>query len=492
MTTDATLIRAGYVLTAANPPVIADGAVVVRGDRIEAVGRYADLAPRWSGAVTVEDPNGMLVPGFVNTHGHFSEALTTGLGDRLSLWEWIAAVVRPVGPHLTREMARVGTILRGAEMMLSGITTVNDMFVCMPGGGEVSTGVVEGLEALGLRGNVSFGAQDLFGDWDDRAVLAEHRGLAEAAQDSPLVQFRVGVTSIVALSDRLIDSSAELGAELGKPLHAHFHEVREEVTEARLRFGARPSRWPPTGGLLDEGAVAAHCVWLSEVDIEVLVDRRVGVAHNPVANMILGSGVCPLGRLSRAGIAVGLGVDGPASNDGQNMIETLKTAALLQKVHHLDPRVIDAPTALGLATIGGACPRHGRCDREHRGRKTGRSRAPQRGGDIDDRDSRPAADARLLPLRRGGSATCGSPGDAWSRAARFPASTWRLFALGRDGWRGSWRRSRVCPPAWQVRGEPGRQRHTLELASGESAVRGQRPAPRDGDGTQVARPGDAD
>mgnify|MGYP001564175272 CR=1 FL=1 len=354
MTTDATLIRAGYVLTAANPPVIADGAVVVRGDRIEAVGRYADLAPRWSGAVTVEDPNGMLVPGFVNTHGHFSEALTTGLGDRLSLWEWIAAVVRPVGPHLTREMARVGTILRGAEMMLSGITTVNDMFVCMPGGGEVSTGVVEGLEALGLRGNVSFGAQDLFGDWDDRAVLAEHRGLAEAAQDSPLVQFRVGVTSIVALSDRLIDSSAELGAELGKPLHAHFHEVREEVTEARLRFGSSALEVAADRGLLDEGAVAAHCVWLSEVDIEVLVDRRVGVAHNPVANMILGSGVCPLGRLSRAGIAVGLGVDGPASNDGQNMIETLKTAALLQKVHHLDPRVIDAPTALGLATIGGA------------------------------------------------------------------------------------------------------------------------------------------
>ena len=354
MSPGATLIRAGYVLTSATPAVIADGAVVIRDDLIVDLGPYRDVIERWPEAASVADPYGILIPGFVNTHGHFSEALTTGVGDGLSLWEWIARVVRPVGPHLTREMARVGTILRGAEMMLSGITTVNDMFVCSPGGGEVTAGVVEGLNALGLRGDVSFGAQNLFGDWDDRAVIDEHRGLAEATRDSPLVRFRVGVTSVVALSDRLIDASADLTDELGASVHAHFHEIREEVTEARLRFGRSALEEAAERGLLERNALAAHCVWLSDADFTVLADRKVGVAHNPVANMILGSGVCPVGRLTRAGIAVGLGVDGPASNDAQNMTEALKTAALLQRVHHLDPSVIDAPTAFRMATLGGA------------------------------------------------------------------------------------------------------------------------------------------
>jgi len=354
MNPGATLIRAGYVLTSATPAVIADGAVVIRDDLIVDLGPYRHVIERWPEAASVADPYGILIPGFVNTHGHFSEALTTGVGDGLSLWEWIARVVRPVGPHLTREMARVGTILRGAEMMLSGITTVNDMFVCSPGGGEVTAGVVEGLNALGLRGDVSFGAQDLFGDWDDRAVIDEHRGLAEATRDSPLVRFRVGVTSVVALSDRLIDASADLTDELDASVHAHFHEIREEVTEARLRFGRSALEEAAERGLLERNALAAHCVWLSDADFTVLADRKVGVAHNPVANMILASGVCPVSELRGLGIHVGLGVDGPASNDRQDMLEVIKMAVLLQRIDRLQATALQARDALEMATIGGA------------------------------------------------------------------------------------------------------------------------------------------
>jgi len=348
------IVRARHVLTSGALGEVRDGAVAVDDGRILAVGSWATVRDRFPDAEVHGDGTGILTPGFVNSHGHFSEGLVTGLGETATLWEWFVEVVEPIEPHLTREMAYVGTLLKGAEMALSGVTTVNDMFCHAPGPGDpVTPGVVDALDELGLRGEVSFGAAD---DANPRPVdtyLAEHQALADAAAASRRCRFRMSAATVPSVSAPLWRETVRLAQEVGR-LHIHFHEVREEVTAWRMEHRLSPIQYAAREGLLDAQVVAAHCVWLDDDDVATLAAHGVAVAHNPVSNMILASGVCPVPRLRREGIVVGLGTDGPASNDSQDMVETLKIAALLQKVHHLQARALTAPQVLEMATIGGA------------------------------------------------------------------------------------------------------------------------------------------
>jgi 5-methylthioadenosine/S-adenosylhomocysteine deaminase len=347
------LVRARHVLTCGPAGEVRDGAVAVAGGRIAAVGPFAALRARHPAAPVVGDGTGILTPGLVSCHGHFSEALVSGIGETHTLWEWFVHVTGPIEPCLTREMALVGTQLRGAEMALSGITTVADMMCIAPGPEPVTPGVVEGLERLGLRGDVSYGAADDPNPRPLEQVVAEHEALAAAAAASRRSRFRVGLATVPTSSDELIAATVALLAAHGR-LHVHLHEVREEVTQSRTQRGTTAIEYADRAGLLDGQVLAAHCVWLHDDDVALLRERDVAVAHNPVSNMILASGVCPVPRLRRAGITVGLGVDGPASNDSQDMLETMKTAALLQKVHHLQARAMTAREVLDMATIGGA------------------------------------------------------------------------------------------------------------------------------------------
>jgi 5-methylthioadenosine/S-adenosylhomocysteine deaminase len=347
------LVRARHVLTCGVPGEVRDGAVVVVGGRIVAVGPFAELRAQHPAALVVGDGTGILVPGLVSCHGHFSEALVSGIGETHTLWEWFVHVAGPIEPCVTREMALVGTLLRGAEMALSGITTVADMMCIAPGPEPVTPGVVEGLERLGLRGDVSYGAADDPNPRPLDRVVAEHEALAAAAAAARRSRFRVGLATVPTSSDELIAATAALVAEHGR-LHVHLNEVREEVTQSRTARGMTSIAYAARAGLLDAQVLAAHCVWLDDGDVALLREHDVAVAHNPVSNMILASGVCPVPRLLREGVTVGLGVDGPASNDSQDMLETMKTAALLQKVHHLQAGALTAREVLHMATIGGA------------------------------------------------------------------------------------------------------------------------------------------
>ncbi|MFP3914420.1 MAG: amidohydrolase family protein [Actinomycetota bacterium] len=356
----ATLIRAGWVLTMGPAGDIEDGAVLVDGSTITGVGRYPELRRSHPQATVVGDRRGILTPGFVNTHGHMSEALIPGMGSELTLYEWGNRIVGPVGEHLTAEMAEEGTVLKSIEMIRSGVTTVNDMFVHSSPGSLASLGVVAGLERSGLRGVVSFGAENaLDGPTDMRAltveeILEEHDGLAAAAERTERVTFRYGIGTLLGQSDDLLEAGLDLCRQRGWGVHTHLAEVREELVSASLRWGRRTIDHAEEIGLLEVPLLAGHAIWVTERDIELLSHRGVGVAHNPVANMILASGVCPVSRLRHSGIPVGIGTDGAASNDSQNMLEAVKMAALLQKVHHTDPAVISATDALEMATRGGA------------------------------------------------------------------------------------------------------------------------------------------
>jgi 5-methylthioadenosine/S-adenosylhomocysteine deaminase len=350
------IVRGRYLLTMGSDGDVDDGAVAFAGGKVLEVGPFAELAARHPDAEVTGDGHGMVLPGLVNAHTHLSEALIPGMGEDLPLLPWIEQIVGPAGRHLTREMARVGAMLKGAELLLSGVTCVNDMFCHTNMGSLASLGSVDGLEAVGLRGLVAFGPEDVAPD--DRhpvaAFLAEHEALADRCAASPLVGFRLGVGTVLGQTDELLAASARAAREHGWAVHTHLAEVREEVREARRRWGRTAVQQAAEVGLLDVPVVAGHGIWVTRPEIDLLASARVAVVHNPVANMILGSGVCRLAALRGAGIAVGIGTDGAASNDSQNMLEAVKVAALLQKVRKLDPAVVGAGDVLAMATLEGA------------------------------------------------------------------------------------------------------------------------------------------
>jgi 5-methylthioadenosine/S-adenosylhomocysteine deaminase len=351
-----TLARAGHVLTMGPAGDIADGAVAFSqaDGLIRAVGRYSTVRAAFPQAVAVGDGRDILVPGFINAHDHLSEGLISGIGETMNLYEWQEHLIRPVGPHLTREMAWAGALLKGAEMIRSGITTVNDMFVHANPGSLASLGVVDGLAEIGLGGVICFGAHDMPDLLPLLALLEEHEALCDRISQADNLGFRLGIATIHSQTHELFDASVKLAARRGWKVHTHLAEVREEITEARLAYGTNTLGRGVSAGLLDLDVIFAHCIWVSEPDISVLTRRRSTVAHNPLANMILASGVCPVPRLRAAGIPVALGTDGAGSNDSHDMLQVMKCASLVQKLHHLDPLALTARDVLTMATIEGA------------------------------------------------------------------------------------------------------------------------------------------
>jgi 5-methylthioadenosine/S-adenosylhomocysteine deaminase len=352
--TAATVVRGGHLLTMGPAGDLAGGAVAFADGEILAVGPFGEVAARFPDAEVVGDDHGVVLPGLVNAHTHLSEALIPGMGEDLTLFEWLTRIVVPAGRHLTREMAMVGSMLKGAELLLSGVTCASDMFCHINMGSLASLGAVDGLEAMGLRGVVAFGAEDASDPHPPALFLDEHHALADRCGSAALVGFRMGVGTLLGQSDALLDASARAAREHGWAVHTHLAEVREELVQARLRWGRSAVERAADVGLLDVPVLAAHCVWVSQAEIAALAAAGVAAVHNPVANMILASGVCRLAELRRAGIPVGLGTDGAASNDSQNMLEAVKLAALLQKVAWLDPRAVSADDVLAMATVEGA------------------------------------------------------------------------------------------------------------------------------------------
>ncbi|MGN6503511.1 MAG: amidohydrolase family protein [Pseudolysinimonas sp.] len=346
------LVRGAWVLTQGPQGELPDAAVAIEGGAITEVAGFAALRQKHPDAEVIGDGTGIVTPGFVNTHTHLSEALATGIGSELPLAAWGEQIIGPLGRVLTEQDAHEGTRLRAVELLLSGVTCVNDMFVHYNPDAMASLGVVSGLRSAGLRGVVSFGAEDL-DRWGDVArMLAEHDALAAAA--GGLVSFRYGVGTLLGQTDALLAEGIAHATARGWAVHTHLHETREELVASQERWGERPIAHALGLGLFDLPVIAGHAVWVEPGEIALLAERGVAVAHNPVANAILGSGVAPVPALRSAGIAVGIGTDGAASNDSQNMLEAVKLAALLQKVHALDPAVIDAGTVLRMATLDGA------------------------------------------------------------------------------------------------------------------------------------------
>lgn len=351
------LVRGAWVLAMApDAELIRDGAVIVSADgSIAAVGPAEELTAAHPDAEAFGDGNGIVMPGMVNAHTHLTECLIAGMAEDAVLWEWFERVINPSGSVITREEVALGTRLKAVEMLGSGVTTVSDMSCHRNVGSLASLGGADGLASMGLRGVCSFGAEDGYeGAAPPEDYLSEHEALADRVASEPLLSFRCGFGTVLGMSDELFERSIAACAEHDWAVHTHLAEVREEVTAGRLRFGATTIEHAGRTGLLEQEVLGAHCIWCSEHDIGLLASSGTSVAHNPVANMILASGVCPVPRLRREGVTVALGTDGAASNDSQDMFGTLKSAALLQKVTTLDATALRARDVIEMATIEGA------------------------------------------------------------------------------------------------------------------------------------------
>lgn len=352
---DRFLILADHLICSARQPAMEAAALLVQDGVIREVDLQSRLQERYPD-VERWGPYPVVMPGLINAHTHFSEGLIPGLGERLSIWEWGNALLVPTGRHLTREMAYFGTMLKGIELLQSGVTAVNDMYCHGNYGHGVSLGVVDALEALGLRGRVCLGAEDTH--WTEpmaiEAILDEHLQLAERAKAAPMIGFCMGIGTVLGQTDGLLQRSIEMARQHGWPIHTHLAEVREEKVMARLRWGKSTVEHAAACGLLDGPCIAGHGIWLDREERALLAEHGTTIVHNPQANMILGSGICRLGELEAAGIQTALGTDGAASNDSHNMLEVLKLTGLLQKVAALDPAAIAAPAILQMATANAA------------------------------------------------------------------------------------------------------------------------------------------
>ena len=343
------LLCADYVLPMTDDnAVIKDGAVLINAaGRIEAVGSAETLVRQHPDVSTRRLKDRLLMPGIINTHCH--SGLLRGTAEGLPVWAWLQQYIDPMHRVLHPAEAEAASWLCYAEALLSGTTTIVDMWRHMDGAARAA-------QALGIRAVlVPYVAEhpdhDYFETLDSNEhMLREWHGKADGR-----IQVWVGLEHLFYALPAAWDRAVRMTHEYQVGLHTHSNESRSDVEETQRRYQMRPIEALKEFGLLDAHRVLlAHCVWLSDYEISLLRDHGVGVAHNPVSNMKLASGAARVTALLAAGIAVGLGTDGEKENNNLDMFEEMKVSSLLAKLSALDAQALDAWSICKMATITGA------------------------------------------------------------------------------------------------------------------------------------------
>ena len=291
----------------------------------------------------------ILLPGLINTHTHLSMTLFRGLADDLSLDSWLNDHIWPMEANLNGDYCYIGALLGAVELIKSGTTTFSDMYFYMED-------VARAVEDAGIRAVLSYGMID-FGDAEKReGEIEENLQLFKSCNGMADGRIKVffGPHSPYTASEDLLIKVRELADEYNMGIHIHVSETEKEINDSLDEKGLRPFEYLEKIGFLGPDVVAAHCVWLSDEEIEIIKKHNVKVSHNPCSNMKLASGVAPVSKLIENDICVSIGTDGASSNNNLDLIEELKTASLLQKVSTLDPKVLSSDEAITMATIKGA------------------------------------------------------------------------------------------------------------------------------------------
>jgi cytosine/adenosine deaminase-related metal-dependent hydrolase len=343
---------------------IRDGALYIRGHRIEQVGATNELPAEADDII--ELAGHVVLPGLVNTHHHMFQSLTRAVpaAQDSELFGWLQALY-PIWARLTPEAIRVSALTAMAELILSGCTTSSDHLYVFPGGCRLDD-TIDAASEIGLRFHALRGAMSLGKSRgglppdalveDEEAVLADARRVIEAHHDAArYAMVRVGVApcSPFSVTDDLMREAAALARFYGVGLHTHLAESVNDVAYSRERYGRTPAEYAEALGWTGRDVWHAHCVQLDAPGIALFARTGTGVAHCPCSNMRLGSGIAPVRRMRDAGVPVALGVDGSASNDGGQMLAEARQALLLARLAG-DPGALTARDVLEMATRGGA------------------------------------------------------------------------------------------------------------------------------------------
>ncbi len=343
---------------------IRDGGLYIEDNRIVAVGPTDSLPAR---ADEVLDLRGHIVtPGLVNTHHHMYQSLTRAVpaAQNAELFGWLGSLYE-IWSHLTPEMIEVSTLTAMAELLLSGCTTSSDHLYLYPNGARLDDSIAAaqriGLRFHASRGSMSVGRRDGGLPPDsvverEDAILADTQRLIETHHDAgryAMLRVVVAPCSPFSVSRDLMRESAKLARAYGVSLHTHLAENLNDVAYSREKFGMTPAEYAEDLGWVGPDVWHAHCVQLDEAGIALFARTGTGIAHCPCSNMRLASGIAPVRRFRLAGVPVGLGVDGSASNDGAQMVAEARQALLLQRVG-FGPDAMTAREALEIATLGGA------------------------------------------------------------------------------------------------------------------------------------------
>jgi len=332
-----------------NRTILRDGGVAISRDTIVEIGPADDLAAKYPDAELLATEHGLVMPGLVNTHTHAAMACFRGLADDLPLMQWLQEYIFPVEAKLTGDIVYQATLLSLAEMIKSGTTGFCDMYL-------FAKDVARATAESGMRAWIGEVLYDFpspnYGELASGFAYVEE--LFSLYGTHPLINITVDPHAVYTCSPDLLQNLKKLAARHDALYVIHLSENEEEVNGSLERFGARPVMHLEKLGLLDSRVVADHCVMLNDSEIELLFQRGVKVAHCPESNMKLASGIAPVPRMLAAGLSVGLGTDGSASNNNVDMFGEMNSAAKLHKANTLDPTVMPAETVLEMATIGGA------------------------------------------------------------------------------------------------------------------------------------------
>lgn len=349
MTQGTTLIRGGWVIPMTGRAVYENGAVLVKDGGIAAVFQDGEALP---GAEGVVDATGCVVmPGLVNTHCHSPMSLFRGLADDMPLAVWLQDHIFPAeAAHINPESVRAGALLSCAEMLLSGTTTVCDGYFHE---GEVAEAVVAaGMRAVLAQGVIDFPAP---GVPDPGQNVARAAAFVDAWKDRwPLVTPSIFCHSPYTCSTKTIERAKEACRHFGVLFQIHIAETEGEVQRLKEEAGMSPYQRLDDLGVLDASTLLIHNVWMESADVALMASRGATASHNPGSNTKLAAGLCPAPALMENGISVGLGTDGPASNNNLDLFGEMQLTAKLHKASSLDPVAMDAWTVLGMATILGA------------------------------------------------------------------------------------------------------------------------------------------
>ncbi len=343
---------ARYVITEnAARPVILNGAVAIRGERIVGVGTRAEIDARFQAKQRLDRPEAILAPGLINTHTHAAMSLFRGIADDLRLQDWLEKFIFPAeAKNVSAEFVRWGTRLGCLEMLLGGTTTFTDMYYFE----DVVAEVAKEAGMRGVLGETIIGFPVADSKTPADTLKFTERYLIRFRGD-PLVVAAVAPHALYTNSDETLRASRALANKYQAPLIIHLSETKKENDDTLEKRHMTPTKVLDSLGVWNGRSVAAHCVWVNEADLAILKERGVGVAHCPSSNMKLGSGVAPVVRMLALDMAVGLGPDGPAgSNNDFDLFEEMDLAAKLQKVTTLNPQALPAAAALEMATIRGA------------------------------------------------------------------------------------------------------------------------------------------